>query len=138
MGTLCAGLRQGWPTSLPDTIDLPVYTAPQKPPKTPEDRIKVWRKVFPAQERRYIDTGHVITLMHYFYVLKGELDMRIVYNGTESAGVNDCLWAAHFSLPTIQHVTRSLLPTYYQADLDDSGRRVETLLRSRRDPHEDS
>eukprot|EP00956_Cyclotella_meneghiniana_P004556 scaffold5607_cov45-Cyclotella_meneghiniana.AAC.4 len=55
--------------------------------------------------------------MHYFYVAKGKKDIRMVYNGTAS-GVNDCLFYPHFGLPTINHVTRALAPSYHQADLD--------------------
>eukprot|EP00956_Cyclotella_meneghiniana_P031985 scaffold85863_cov30-Cyclotella_meneghiniana.AAC.1 len=38
---------------------LPTFTKPQKAPKSDEDRIKVWRKVFPVRQRRYIDEGFV-------------------------------------------------------------------------------
>ena len=61
--------------------------------------------------------GEVKSLMHMFYVPKELKDVRMVYNGT-SSGINDCLSSPHFSLPTIQHVLRALMPDYYQADLD--------------------
>ncbi len=48
---------------------------------------------------------------------KGDEDIRMVYNGT-SSGLNDCLFAPHYSLPVIQHALRSLADGYYQADLD--------------------
>lgn len=99
------------------TQELPKFTKPQQAPKTEEDRIMVWKKLSKVRKRRYIDTGEVVTLMHYFYVPKGTDDIRMVYNGTAS-GVNDCLFAPHFSLPTISHVARALAPNYYQADLD--------------------
>ena len=67
--------------------------------------------------KRYIDVGVVKTLRHYFYVAKGKKDIRMVYNGTAS-GINDCLFYPHFGLPTIQHVTRALGPSYQQADHD--------------------
>jgi hypothetical protein len=41
----------------------------------------------------------------------------MVYNGT-SCGLNDCLFAPHFSLPVIQLVLRSLNPGYHSADID--------------------
>ena len=61
----------------------------------------------------------VISLMHFFYVPKGLKlkDIRMVYNVTAS-GVNDCLFAPHFSLPTITHAMRALAEGYYQADMD--------------------
>ena len=99
------------------TGDLPKFTRPQQAPRTPEDRVKCWQKLFKVRERRYIDSGPVTSLMHMFYVPKGKKDIRMVYNGTAS-GINDCLFAPHFSLPTVAHVLRALDPGFYQADLD--------------------
>lgn len=39
-----------------------------------------------VRERLYINVGLVLSLMHWFYVLKGDTDIRMVYNGTA------CLW----------------------------------------------
>jgi hypothetical protein len=97
--------------------DLPTFRKPQQPPKTPEDRILVWKKLFSVRERLYIEPGEVTSLMHMFYVPKGSKDIRMVYNGTAS-GVNDCLFWPHFSLPTIQQASRALAEGYYQADMD--------------------
>lgn len=77
----------------------------------------MWQKVSKVRERLYINVGPVMSLMHWFYVPKGDADIRMVYNGTAS-GINECLFAPHFGLPTIQYVVRSLLPNYYQADMD--------------------
>jgi hypothetical protein len=99
------------------TKPLPTFRKPQQPPKNAEDRIMVWRKLCVVREREYIAPGKVTSLMHMFYMPKGKKDIRMVYNGTASR-VNDCLFAAHFSLPTIQQVTRALLPGYYQVDMD--------------------
>ena len=71
----------------------------------------------PVRKKEHIDSGYVLSLIHYFYVPKGEDDVRIVYNGTGS-GLNDTLWAPHFGLPDVRHTTRSLMPGYFQCDLD--------------------
>jgi hypothetical protein len=99
--------------------DLPTFRKPQQPPKTPEDRVKVRTKIQPVRARGYIESGKVISLMHYFYfyVLKGLADIRMVYNGT-SSGVNGCLFSPHFGLATIRHTFRALARGYKQTDLD--------------------
>ena len=97
--------------------DFPHYRRPQRPPRTSQDRILVQSKVNPVRIRDYIEVGEVVSLAHYFYVPKGDTDIRMVYNGT-SCGLNDCLFAPHFGLPYIEHCARSLLPGYYQADID--------------------
>ena len=48
---------------------------------------------------------------------KGLSDVRVVFNGT-SCGLNDCLFALHFALPTVLDLLRSLDVGYYQADSD--------------------
>lgn len=99
------------------TKELPNYTRAQKAPKTADDRTKVWKKLAKVRERLYINVGLVLSLMHWFYVLKGETDIRMVYNGTAS-GINDCLFAPHFGLPILLYVVRSLMSGYFQADMD--------------------
>ena len=97
--------------------DFPTFKRPQRPPRTAEDRALVQAKVGPVRVREYISPGEVLSLAHYFYVPKGDTDIRMVYNGT-SCGLNDCLFAPHFGLPYISHCLRSALPGYYQADID--------------------
>ena len=41
----------------------------------------------------------------------------MVYDGTKS-GLNKALWSPHFGLPTMAFTLRSLLPGYYQCDMD--------------------
>jgi hypothetical protein len=83
----------------------------------PADRTKVHAKIEPARQRNYIQEGAVESLACYFYVSKREDNIRMVYNGT-SRGLNECLLAPHFGLPTIQHTMRSLKGGYHQADLN--------------------
>jgi hypothetical protein len=77
----------------------------------------VWQKTLKVCKRGYIALGKVSSLTHYFYVPKGDTDIRMVYNGT-SWGLNDCLFSPHFGLPTLRHTLRSLMPGYFQADMD--------------------
>ena len=97
--------------------ELPQYRQPQQAPKNPEDRHLVWKKIGKVREKGYIAPGKVLSLTHYFYVPKGDEDIRMVYNGT-SCGLNDCLFSPHFGLPTLRHTLRSLMPGYYQGDID--------------------
>ena len=53
----------------------------------------------------------------FFPVPKGLSDVRMVYNGT-SNGLNDCLWAPWFPLPTVDAVERSLVPGTCLGDMD--------------------
>ena len=61
--------------------------------------------------------GTVLSLIHYFYVLKGKDDIQMDYNGT-SCGLNDVLRAPHFGLPFVKHTIRSLMLGYLQCDMD--------------------
>ena len=61
--------------------------------------------------------GTVLSLIHYFYVLKGKDDIRMVNNGT-SCGLNNVLWAPHFGLSFVKHMVRCLMPGYLQCDMD--------------------
>jgi hypothetical protein len=97
--------------------DLPRFHKPQKKPSTNRDRALVVEKIGRVRGKGYIAPGPVKSLTHYFYVPKGDNDIRMVYNGT-SCGLNDCLFSPHFSLPVIRHALRSLLPGYHQADID--------------------
>ena len=98
--------------------DFGGYVRPQVAPE-PKDREKVLLKLLPVRQRGYIEAGDgkVKSLINYFWVDKGETDIRIVYDGT-GCGLNDFIWAMHFFLPTMRHTLRSLLPGYYQCDGD--------------------
>ena len=52
-----------------------------------------------------------------FYMLKGLNDIRMVYNGT-SCGLNKVLWAPHFGIPVLQQMLQSLIPVYFQCNMD--------------------
>jgi hypothetical protein len=56
----------------------------QQAPKTPADQVMCWTKLYKVRERLYIDVGLVLSLMHMFYVPKGDSDIQMVYNGAAS------------------------------------------------------
>jgi hypothetical protein len=74
-------------------------------------------KVVKVRKLDYITTGTVRSGTHFFCVPKGDSDIRMVYNGT-GCGLNANVGAPHFVLPTVMNTLCSLLPGYYQADLD--------------------
>ena len=92
-----------------------VCSSPESPRL--EDGELVRKKVVQVHLENYIKVGSVISLIHYFYVKKGLVDVRMVYNGTE-CGLNKSVWAPHFGLPMVQQTLHSLLPGYSQCDLD--------------------
>ena len=59
-----------------------VFTRPQAPAKTERDANLMKAKVDKVRQRRYIESGFVVSLLHMFYVPKGLDDIRMVYNGT--------------------------------------------------------
>jgi hypothetical protein len=61
----------------------------------------VGNKLEKILERRYITPGLVESLTNFFLVPKGELDIRMVFDGT-SSGLNDSIWIPGFGLPTVQ------------------------------------
>ena len=68
-------------------------------------------------ERGYISPGWVASLTSYFAVAKGEEDIRIVYDGTES-GLNESLWSPSFWLPNSLSAVRLLSFYSYLFDSD--------------------
>ena len=99
------------------TGELPQTKEPQRRAATDEDQQKMNKKVNKVRKRRYICTGYVSCLTNMFFVKKGKVDIRMIYDGTKS-GLNSCLFAPHFSLPVMAHTLRSLMEGYYSADLD--------------------
>jgi hypothetical protein len=105
----------------PYFIADPPTTMEKQPAYTDEaNRLLVKEKVEEVLNKGYIvrtsPTG-VRSLMFMFDVPKGLDDVRMVYNGSRS-GLNDALWAPWFSLPTVETMTRALLPGYWCADND--------------------
>ena len=92
-------------------------TIPQRGEPDPLIREQVRKKLAKVREKGYLDVGPVRALTSFFTVPKGDSDVRVVYNGTKS-GLNDCLWAPWFRLPTIEQHLRATQPGTFLADLD--------------------
>ena len=56
-----------------------------------------------VRSRHYIAGGTVLILTASFYVLKGEYDIRLVYDITASV-LNDDLWVPIFLMPSVDNV----------------------------------
>ena len=110
-----ADAREGQPHFT--TGDPQPFRRPQNGPDSTETAELVRDKVLPVRLKEYIERGDVNSLLHYFWVPKGDSDIRMVYDGS-GCGLNDIIWAAHFGLPTVRNTARALLPGYYQCDMD--------------------
>ena len=65
----------------------------------------------------YIGSGVVFSLSHMFYVSNGLGDIRMVYNAT-LCGLSAVLCDPHFGLHVVQQTLWSLLPDYFQCDMN--------------------
>jgi hypothetical protein len=96
--------------------ELPKNTKPQRAPK-PEDLKRMIKKLDKVLKRGYISPGLVVSLTSYFAVPKGELDIRLIYDGS-SSGLNDALWAPSFWMPTSETAVRVISFYSYLFDSD--------------------
>ena len=95
----------------------PPWLRPQRSARVVDQHELMRAKVVKVRKLDYITTGTVRSGTHFFCVPKGDSDICMVYNGT-SCGLKANVWAPHFGLPTVKNTLQSLLPGYYQADLD--------------------
>ena len=112
-------LRDGMQV-LYDEHALPKYRKPQSPPRTVEDRKKVSAKLVKFMSRRYIVyslAAAVLSYISFFYVPKGEDDIRVVFNGTSSK-LNAATFAPWFALPTVDSHLRMVEEGTRLADAD--------------------
>jgi hypothetical protein len=96
---------------------LPQDRRPQKGEKDQGVRAAVRAKLQNVRSKGYVTPGTVISLTSYFYVPKGEHDIRMVYDATRS-GLNKCLWVPSFNLPTADSFTDCLEAGSWMMDLD--------------------
>ena len=75
------------------------------------------KKIDSVKQKKYIKPGKVTSLIRYFAVPKGDADVRMVYDGTDS-GFNDMIWVPSFGLPTVNTLLRGTSPTTWMVDLD--------------------
>jgi hypothetical protein len=97
--------------------DLPNYRVPQRPERSPETRSMVQAKLKTVRHRWYVSPGQLGSLTSYFSVPKGNSDIRLVYDASES-GLNKCLWSPSFHLPTVDALIRSMDSESWMGDLD--------------------
>ena len=67
--------------------------------------------------RGYIETGLVKSLSGFFHIPKGPTDIRLVYDLTKY-GLNKCLWAPRFYLPTPDSLFDSIEYDSFMSDID--------------------
>jgi hypothetical protein len=98
----------------------PNYLSPQPRYSDESRKGKVKQKVNEVLKARYMTKCQPDTLralMFMFDVPKGEIDVRMVYDGSKS-GLNAALFAPWFSLPTVETMACTLLPGHWCADHD--------------------
>ena len=66
---------------------------------------------------KYLEPGAVKWDIDFFGVLKGETDIRLVFNGT-SNGLNELVWAPSFFLPTSASLAVKVQINTFQLDMD--------------------
>jgi hypothetical protein len=62
-------------------------------------------------------TGQCVVFNLIFTVPKGNKDIQIVYNGTQS-GLNHCLWAPWSPLPMVEQLLYAVVPGTFIGDID--------------------
>ena len=65
----------------------------------------------------YLDNGDVHVLVPFFYVPKGDQDVRFVYDRSKS-GLNNKMWAPSFPVPNVNSLLRLQEPGTWNVDLD--------------------
>eukprot|EP00978_Attheya_sp_CCMP212_P027155 scaffold90616_cov31-Attheya_sp.AAC.2 len=80
---------------------------------------KMREKIQKVITQKYVDVSEeeILAFIQYFGVKKGADNIRMVYDGTKS-GLNDCLFAPWFALPTMSSMFRGLDEDYWCADND--------------------
>ena len=96
---------------------LPRWIKKQRLPTEPhlaERMVSKFRKVL---AKGYIGEGAVVSMINCFAVPKGDDDIRLVYDGTK-CGLNECLWAPNFFLPSVDSMLLNMNTLTWSADLD--------------------
>jgi hypothetical protein len=113
--------RESWEGVAPRFVaEAPTSKSPQPAYDDEEVRKKVSLKLQKVLDRRYIEVVPDIELASYMYMFdvpKGDSDVRIVYDGSKS-GFNDATWAPWFALPTVETMSRTILPSGWCGDRD--------------------
>ena len=75
------------------------------------------RKISGMVKRCYLEEGRVSSSLDYFAVPKGDLDVRVVFDGL-SCGLNKALWAPNFCLPSASSAIMLLSFSTWMAEMD--------------------
>lgn len=96
--------------------ELPKFLWPQKHVvATIKDQVA--KKGGKVRRWGYIWRGLIHSLTRFFSVSKGNSNICMVYDTTES-GPNDALWVPTFSLPMVDHSLAGMEPGYFLGDTD--------------------
>jgi hypothetical protein len=117
LATLVSDRGEGQTATLSDRRLCPPFLRAQKRHKNPVKHELMRAKVVDVRRLDYIRTGGGVSDTHFFSVDKGTTDIRMVYNST-SCGLNDILYAPHFSLSTVRETLWAILPGFIQCNLD--------------------
>jgi hypothetical protein len=96
---------------------VPEYRRPQRDETNPAQKRMMKEKIDDVPFRRYVESVLVSALTSFFDVMKGEYDIRMVFNGPLS-GLNVALWALWFCLPNATTHMRIVEPGTFMADVD--------------------
>ena len=103
-----------------DMKALPKHTIPQQEPSNLVQKPRILEKLQKFLDRRYLEDNKnkfVTLLISFFDILKGDDDIRVVFNGTP-CGLNEATWAPWFPLPTARTHLRGVKMGTWTADLD--------------------
>ena len=118
---------------------LPRHPSKQRPPPK-ELRKWVAEKVCDVRRKEYIAPRKTLSYIDFFAVPKtvdnngNVMEIRMVYNGT-SCGLNDCVWAPNFWMPTPHTAARQLDYNSYMIDIDLGEFFLNFPLHKRIQPH---
>jgi hypothetical protein len=96
---------------------LPHSVKPQRSERNPAVQHMIHNKLRNVHDKGYIGAGDVLNLTSYFAVPKGDSDIRMVYDASAS-GLNKCLWAPTFALPSSDTLLDLLTPESWMSDMD--------------------
>ena len=96
----------------------PSYRTKQPLERDPDSKRLVAEKLQKVINRGYVDRDQIIaSLTSFFYVPKGEDDIRMVYDGTK-CGLNGSVWIPSFFMPTLSSHLRAVEEGTHMGDVD--------------------
>jgi hypothetical protein len=96
-GEFRKSIRDGTPLWLEMEV-VPEYRRPQKDEANPVRETMIKENLDTIRIRRYVESGLVSALTSFFAVMKGDDDIRMVFDET-FLGLNEALWSPWCCLP---------------------------------------